>query len=138
MCIRDRDQPIAVQVDDSTNTQDVLTFAVASETQINPATVRWPAKVAYQSYCRKDPQDGHLVCGAPVCLAQLCTIGPGDPLAAFPIPQGLTAANTDVFYPAFQWTSATPAPTRTIVTESASPEITWTVSSGGIVGGRFV
>jgi len=137
-CIPGLDQPIAVQVDDSTNTQDILTFAVASETQINPATVRWPAKVAYQSYCRKDPQDGHLVCGAPVCLAQLCTIGPGDPLADFPIPQGLTAANTDVFYPAFQWTSATPAPTRTIVTESASPEITWTVSSGGIVGGRFV
>jgi len=111
---------------------DTLAFQVTSDSQIDPTTVFWPASVEYQNYCRLDPKTRAPVCAPPVCLGGFCTIGPGDPLRGFPLPEGFIRAPADVFYPAFQWTSATPAATSTFVASSAdTPEIKWDVTTSG-------
>jgi RHS repeat-associated protein len=125
-CLPDLQQPVHVLADDT------LTFQVTSDSQIDPNSVGWPITLSYQSYCRIDPNTRASVCGAPVCVAGLCTIGANDPLRDFPLPEGFVHATADVFYPAFQWRSATPAATRTFVTTGAgTPEITWDVSTLG-------
>jgi len=111
---------------------DTLAFQVMSDSQIDPATVFWPASVDYQNYCRLDPRTRSPVCAPPVCAAGFCTIGSVDPLRGFPLPEGFIRAPADVFYPAFQWTAAAPAATRTFVaTSSGTPEIKWNVSTSG-------
>jgi RHS repeat-associated protein len=106
-----------------------LSFQVTSDAQIDPATVVWPAAVAYTNYCRIAPRTRVEVCAAPVCAAGFCTIGPTDPLSNFPIPQGFVQAAADVFYPAFQWTSAPAAPTASMpAPSSGSVHLVWPVS----------
>jgi RHS repeat-associated protein len=125
-CIPALQQPLHVQADDT------IGLEVTSSSQIDPASVSWPATVAYQSYCRIDPRSRASVCGAPVCAAGFCTIGPGDPLRDFPIPEGFTHGPADVFVPAFEWTAHTPAPTQSFVaTASGTPRLTWTVTTNG-------
>src|SRR5262249_29439556 len=103
-----------------------------SSSQIDPASVGWPATVEYQSYCRVEPRTRASVCGAPVCSAGFCTIGPGDPLRDFPIPEGFVRGPVDVFVPAFEWTAHTPTPMRSFVASaSGTPDLTWNVSTTG-------
>jgi RHS repeat-associated protein len=124
-CIPQLQQPLSVDIDQT------LAFQVTSDAQIDPASVSWPVTVTYSNYCRIDPSTQNPVCAAPVCASGQCTIGPSDPLASFPIPQGLVQAMGDVFYPAFVWTSATPSPTASyVVPVSGTTPITWNVSAG--------
>ena len=124
LCIPQLQQPLAVKGGQS------LSFQVTSDAQIDPNTVAWPASVSYTSYCRPDPTSGNSVCGAPVCNAGFCTIGPSDPLANFPVPAGLVQAQAEVNYQAFAWKPVTPGPTLSYVVPAAgSTSITWSVST---------
>src|SRR5262249_4890915 len=109
-----------------------IALQVTSSSQIDPASVSWPATAAYQSYCRVDPHTRASVCGAPVCSAGFCTIGPDDPLRDFPIPESFVHAPADVFVPAYQWTAHAPAPLQGFVAGRAGPPpLTWNVSPPG-------
>jgi RHS repeat-associated protein len=139
----DLPHPLAVQYtpagSSSSETFDALEFRVESDAQIDPKTLRWPAAVAYQSYCRIHPTTRAPICGTPTCAAGFCNIGPSDPLPRFPIPQGLVQTPVEVFYPVRQWTASPPEDTRTfVVGNGGTPAVSWTLSTGRTVGGTFV